>query len=471
MYDSSGQRVAQIGVTAGTATAYLGATELTDPNTAVNATDPADLVGTTFISATRYYSLGGATVAVREAPTTASPTDKLSFLFGDVQGSAQVMVTHAVDAAGVVAVTSAPIVSRNAYTPYGATRGEGTSAANDNLTTTSHGWLNQVSDEASTGLVYLNARYYDPLTSRFISPDPQMNPSDPKTLDPYRYAENNPIAFTDPSGLSPNCGGMDRLSSLACYSTWASTQSGVSKKIQIFNKHLGKIYAAAAKSRRPAVAQGPAGSVPPAARFDGLSDREIIGKGTTEALWRTDRDVRREIQGSAQNTKDDITGTSWIEQETAMDAIWNQGASYFTGGPACGKLMECLVGTDFDFGYITSGHTIMTWRDVIDGKTQAHEYAHVLDFEYLGGAGFYGDYGLDFLLGEPAVHMFAGGHGDRGWYMENYMEQRGRAAEDAYVATGDLVHFERSDVTKNAWARLFVGSAAGLPKQSFGSAG
>ena len=70
----------------------------------------------------------------------------------------------------------------------------------DNLTI-DHGWLNQVSDEASTGLVYLNARYYDAQASRFVSPDPLMNPADPRTLDAYRYAENNPVTFTDANGM------------------------------------------------------------------------------------------------------------------------------------------------------------------------------------------------------------------------------------------------------------------------------
>ena len=67
------------------------------------------------------------------------------------------------------------------------------------------GWLSQIADEdptaGGTGLTYLNARYYDPVASRFITPDPPMNPSDPKTLDPYRYSENNPVFYSDASGL------------------------------------------------------------------------------------------------------------------------------------------------------------------------------------------------------------------------------------------------------------------------------
>jgi RHS repeat-associated protein len=64
------------------------------------------------------------------------------------------------------------------------------------------GWLGQYED-SDTGLTYLNARYYDPILGRFLSPDPLMNPGDPRTLDPYRYADNNPISYTDPSGLAP----------------------------------------------------------------------------------------------------------------------------------------------------------------------------------------------------------------------------------------------------------------------------
>jgi RHS repeat-associated protein len=86
-------------------------------------------------------------------------------------------------------------ITRNAYTPYGAVRGAKSPSID-------HGWLNKIAD-ADTGLTYLGARYYDPLTSRFISPDPLMNPMDPKTLDAYMYANNNPTAFQDPSGLTP----------------------------------------------------------------------------------------------------------------------------------------------------------------------------------------------------------------------------------------------------------------------------
>ena len=61
---------------------------------------------------------------MREASATTTAST-LSFLFGDVQGSAQVMVTHTVDpSTGTSSTTIADaVVSRNAYTPYGTTAG------------------------------------------------------------------------------------------------------------------------------------------------------------------------------------------------------------------------------------------------------------------------------------------------------------------------------------------------------------
>ncbi len=56
-------------------------------------------------------------------------------------------------------------------------------------------------DEES-GLYYLNARYYDSLTARFITEDdPKYSKkNDPLSLNFYTYCSNNPIKYTDPSG-------------------------------------------------------------------------------------------------------------------------------------------------------------------------------------------------------------------------------------------------------------------------------
>jgi RHS repeat-associated protein len=52
-----------------------------------------------------------------------------------------------------------------------------------------------------SGLVYLRARYMDPQTGRFITPDPFPGVlSLPVLQNAYPYAANNPLIFTDPSG-------------------------------------------------------------------------------------------------------------------------------------------------------------------------------------------------------------------------------------------------------------------------------
>ena len=55
--------------------------------------------------------------------------------------------------------------------------------------------------DETTGLHYMNARYYNPETGRFISQDTyRANVDDPSLWHLYVYCANNPINYTDPSG-------------------------------------------------------------------------------------------------------------------------------------------------------------------------------------------------------------------------------------------------------------------------------
>lgn len=51
--------------------------------------------------------------------------------------------------------------------------------------------------DPETGFLYLRARYYDPATAQFLSPDPMFA----LTGERYGYAGNNPLNGSDPSGL------------------------------------------------------------------------------------------------------------------------------------------------------------------------------------------------------------------------------------------------------------------------------
>jgi len=82
------------------------------------------------------------------------------------------------------------------YTPYGVESEAGTvsdSGAN-------HGFATHEVDK-ETGLVYMKARYYDPVVGRFYSTDPiAFQESIPVSFNAFAYGANNPNFFFDPNG-------------------------------------------------------------------------------------------------------------------------------------------------------------------------------------------------------------------------------------------------------------------------------
>ncbi len=59
--------------------------------------------------------------------------------------------------------------------------------------------------DAETNLDYFGARYFSAPQGRFTSADPSglyfANPTNPQSLNLYSYARNNPLKFTDPTGM------------------------------------------------------------------------------------------------------------------------------------------------------------------------------------------------------------------------------------------------------------------------------
>ena len=93
-------------------------------------------------------------------------------------------------------------------------------------TGTSTEWTFTGEQNDPNGLGYLRARYYDPAIGRFLTQDPLLgSPLLPQALNRYPYVGNNPILWTDPSGLCKwNWDPVDKLDCLKDAGQWAVGQ-------------------------------------------------------------------------------------------------------------------------------------------------------------------------------------------------------------------------------------------------------
>jgi RHS repeat-associated protein len=128
-------------------------------------------------SLTRYYYAGSTRIAMRKNNT-------VYYLLSDHFGSTSVTT----DQNGQNPV-------KQYYLPWGEVRYSSGSLQ------TKYTYTGQYSNVTDFGLMYYNARYYDPLLSRFSSADTIIpQPGKPLDWDRYAYVNNNPIRNIDPSG-------------------------------------------------------------------------------------------------------------------------------------------------------------------------------------------------------------------------------------------------------------------------------
>ena len=100
------------------------------------------------------------------------------------------------EATGGVTTAGSVVVGSRVYYPYGAQRSASGTLRTDRTFTGQK--------EDGTGLLYYNARYYDPALGTFISPDSLV--SDPGMIVDYNrflYARGNPLKYSDPTGNDP----------------------------------------------------------------------------------------------------------------------------------------------------------------------------------------------------------------------------------------------------------------------------
>lgn len=108
-----------------------------------------------------------------------------TYIYSDPQGTPLAEA----DAAGTVTASFE-------YTPFG--------IRVNGIAPNGPGYASHVSD-ADSNFVYMQARYYDPATGRFLSVDPVLpEAGNYENLNRYLYASGNPVLNVDPTGRAPS---------------------------------------------------------------------------------------------------------------------------------------------------------------------------------------------------------------------------------------------------------------------------
>jgi RHS repeat-associated protein len=142
--------------------------------------------GTTW--AQRYYTADGITAAMSSNQTG---TTKFTYLVSDPHGTSSLAINR-----------GALTFSKRYTTPFGEDRGKPLYGPWPD----DKGFLGKTRDTA-TGLTHIGAREYDPTIGQFISVDPLLETNRPQTLNGYSYGAQNPLVYSDPTGMGLACGG------------------------------------------------------------------------------------------------------------------------------------------------------------------------------------------------------------------------------------------------------------------------
>lgn len=145
---------------------------------------------------THVYMVPGAdglAAEVQRVDNTSS--EQVRYFLKDRMGSPDTVVGPAGD-----------VLERHKHDPFGQRR-DSVNLTQDATTPLSGGQVSYTGHELDDemGLVNMRGRMYDPRLGRFLSPDPVVgNSGASQTLNAYSYVINNPMRYTDPSGLYPS---------------------------------------------------------------------------------------------------------------------------------------------------------------------------------------------------------------------------------------------------------------------------
>ncbi|MET8701154.1 DUF5615 family PIN-like protein [Kitasatospora sp. NPDC004723] len=180
VYDADGNQLVRH--SPGKTTILVGSDELTLDTATQATTNTRTLAGGGGLTFTRVTTpVGGGTVVIQAA---------------DPHGTNGLQI----------GTDTAMTVTRRPTDPFGNPRGTQPAAS---AWAGTKGFVGGLKDE-TTGLTSLGARQYDPVTGRFISPDPVLDQGNALQWNAYAYSYNDPVNASDPNGL---------------YGSWCATQA------------------------------------------------------------------------------------------------------------------------------------------------------------------------------------------------------------------------------------------------------
>jgi RHS repeat-associated protein len=234
-YDGLGRRMQQI---EGSATSYF---QYSQAGALLTSQDPT--------TRTNHIHLAGSLVAERKVLLSS--------------GTTSIRYQHTDALCSPVAETSetGALLQRERMTAYGEPA--------DGAWTAGPGFTGHQMD-ASSKLVYMQQRYYDPVGGRFLSVDPvTTNPNTGASFNRYSYAANNPYKFTDPDGRQEMAA--ERFSN--SYGSWTPEErapfeavavpvtTAIVAATPVVGPYLGLALRQAAKKDAPAASPAASGSL------------------------------------------------------------------------------------------------------------------------------------------------------------------------------------------------------------------
>jgi len=346
----------------------------------------------TVVSAVRYYSYQGSLIAVRTGTTDATVTALVPDQNGTVW--AQVSFTTAINVRTIW------------RDPYGQMmRGVLSSIA----WVGERGFVGGTTD--STGLTRLGARDYDPVAGGFLTIDPVRTAGDVAGLNPYTYANNNPITWSDPTGksnmsISADGGGtvkpeltgplmptvtraphMPASRQAAPKTPVASATPTAPLALPLVKPTSPPVPTAPKPAPKPPPVVKPSTQIPPAPR---AAPTVPAGLGVSESAsmhdkWSIARDLElftgaRVFTEAASWT---VTGVVWnLEVESGADCRWEGSVSLYVCSGGMSSVLSAQAGTTLGHVFVVKGADPINDPGYWD--LLLHEGSHAIQWDTLG---------------------------------------------------------------------------------------